>query len=188
MVGTKSQTFHKLDVIFGEKVTLRRLSMRDTEELYDEIMQQGVLEQLTMEINSPEDFKKYIMFIRRQWQLNNDFCYTIYHNDQAIGQTSLYNLSFKHLRAEIGIWMGPTHWRNGFGHEAISLLLRHSYNNLHLNRIYAHIFKENQGSISIFEKLGFSREGLNKDYVQKDDDFIDVYTYALLKREWENQI
>ncbi|MHA1475581.1 MAG: GNAT family N-acetyltransferase, partial [Promethearchaeota archaeon] len=61
---------------------------------------------------------------------------------------------------------------------------------IHLNRLQAHIFTQNDSSIKLFENLGFKREGLNERYVKKTDgEFNDVYVYALLFENWgKNQL
>ena len=45
---------------------------------------------------------------------------------------------------------------------------------------------ENIGSWKVAEKVGFKFEGITKDVMYIDGNYLDVKTYGLLKEEWQN--
>ena len=186
-------TFSKKKILNGENINLIKSVVDHSTGLYQQIKSPGVLENLTINIEDQYEFKKYLIYIENQWNLNQDFTFTICKNGVKsnpkqiyIGQVSIYGLNFLHSRAEIGIWVGRTHWNKGFAKEALEILISHAFLDIHLNRLQAHIFTQNNSSIRVFEKLGFKREGLNELYVKKTNgEFNDVYVYALLFENWK---
>lgn len=186
------RTFSKKKLLNGQFIDLRKSSIDHCDELFQQIKSPGVLENLTIDIEDKLEFKKYLIYIENQWSLNHDFTFTICTKGVKvnpkqgyIGQVSMYSLNFLHSRAEVGIWLGRNHWNKGIAKEALEILISHAFLDIHLNRLQAHIFTQNDSSIKVFEKLGFKREGLNERYVRKTDgDFNNVYVYALLYDNW----
>lgn len=182
-VSTPSRMMYKKrSVLRGPELVLEQTTVDHAEGLYEQIQSDGVLQNLTIEVENLEEFRKYTHFIQNQWKLNQDFTYTIFsHQHLIIGQISLYNISFAHRRGEIGLWLGHSYWHQGFGKKAMDLVIQYSFHDLNLNRIQAHIFTSNQDSILLFEYLGFQREGIIRQYVLKEDTYRDVYSYSLLR-------
>lgn len=153
--------------------------------MYHQIKSPGVLENLTIDIDDFHEFRRYILFIENQWQMNQDFTYTIFINqDEIIGQISLYNIAFSNFRGEIGIWLGKSNWGQGYGKDALQTIIAYGFKELHLNRLQSHIFVNNLRSIRLFEGVGFKQEGIIREYVCKNAEFKDVYSYGLLKRNY----
>ena len=51
----------------------------------------------------------------------------------------------------------------------------------------AAVFSNNERCIALFEKLGFRREGVYREFLQRDGRRYDMYLYGLLRPEWEAQ-
>ena len=43
----------------------------------------------------------------------------------------------------------------------------------------------NERAIALYEKLGFQREGVHREHLQRDGRRYDMYLYGLLRSEWE---
>ena len=180
------KSYRKKFELSGQKITLRKTGIEHTDGLYKQVITPGVMDNLTIDIEDKDEFRRYIIFITNQWKLNQNFTYTIIENisRSIIGQISIYNISFSHRRGEMGIWIGNSWWKCGYGGEALQLLIDHAFRELTINRLQCHIFISNKRSISLFQKMGFQQEGLNRQYVLKDDEFRDVYSYSLLHEQW----
>jgi ribosomal-protein-alanine N-acetyltransferase len=105
-------------------------------------------------------------------------------NQRIIGTVGLNGLQLQNKRAEIGYELHPAYWRKGFGEEAIKEVLRFCFNQLDLFRIGAVVYPENEASINLLLKLGFTKEGLLRGYIHQNDQFHDTYVLSLLKPEW----
>ncbi|MCK5208845.1 MAG: GNAT family N-acetyltransferase [Cyclobacteriaceae bacterium] len=86
--------------------------------------------------------------------------------------------------AEIGFWLGKKFWGEGFTFEASKKIIEFGFVELKLNRIEAHSMVENIASIKLLKKLGFKQEGLHRELVMKWDEYKDVKTFGLLKKDY----
>jgi [ribosomal protein S5]-alanine N-acetyltransferase len=105
-------------------------------------------------------------------------------NQRIIGTVGLNGLILKHKRAEIGYELHPAYWRRGLAIEAINEVLRFSFMQLDLHRIGAVVYPENEASIHLLMKIGFTKEGILRGYINQNEQFHDTYILSLLKLEW----
>ncbi|MFM8901049.1 MAG: GNAT family N-acetyltransferase [Burkholderiales bacterium] len=81
--------------------------------------------------------------------------------------------------AEVGYWIGQTHWRQGITSEALKLVTQWAWATLpELTRIYAPIFAWNEGSQAVARSAGFVLEGTLKQSAIKAGVVIDRVQYA----------
>ncbi len=91
---------------------------------------------------------------------------------ECIGLIDLFDFDPKHRRAGIGIVISNPDDRNkGLGAEALSLLCSYAFSTLDLHQLYANILEENKASIHLFEKLGFERIGIKKEWIRTSTGF-----------------
>ncbi|MFJ7729196.1 GNAT family N-acetyltransferase [Neobacillus sp. NPDC097160] len=105
-------------------------------------------------------------------------------NQRIIGTVGLNALHLKNKRAEIGYELHPSFWRTGYATEAIKEVLRFSFDQLDLYRVGAVVYPENEASINLLMKLGFTKEGLLRGYIHQNEQFHDTYVLSLLQLEW----
>ena len=60
---------------------------------------------------------------------------------------------------QIGYYIAPDCWGQGYATEAAGRLLRYATDNLRLPRVTAHVFLGNAASLRVLEKLGFVQLG-----------------------------
>jgi hypothetical protein len=68
--------------------------------------------------------------------------------------------------------------------EALTALLEFGFETLGLNRIEALVMPDNAASFALLNKLGFSEEGLLREYDYFKDEFQDLICFSLLRREF----
>ncbi|MCI5059129.1 MAG: GNAT family N-acetyltransferase [Flavobacteriales bacterium] len=94
-------------------------------------------------------------------------------NQEFIGEISL------HLEpndcAQLGYWIGETHWNNGYITEAIETILEFGFNKLDLKQIHATCKRDNIGSITALKKNAFAASNVNNP----------VLNFIILKNEFE---
>ena len=103
---------------------------------------------------------------------------------EVIGVIGLKCLNWKDSNSEVGYWLGRQFWRRGFVFEAVRLILGYSFNDLNLNRIWAIVHEINPSSARLLEKSGFTREGVWRKAFRRDNGFVDIISYGLLKEEF----
>ncbi len=105
----------------------------------------------------------------------------------SIGTIMLTDIDYKNGTAAIHIKLANEKNRGkGYGQECVKALVSYAFDELRLNCIYAHIHALNEPSWRMFEKCGFSREGVLRSRLFKRGSFIDVYSYSMLKDDLKN--
>jgi ribosomal-protein-alanine N-acetyltransferase len=89
----------------------------------------------------------------------------------------------EHARAELGFWIGRPFWGRGYCTEAAGAVIRFGFEQLGLNRIFAHHFAHNPASGRVMQKLGMKYEGRLRQHVRKWGKFVDIEQYSILKGE-----
>ncbi len=87
-------------------------------------------------------------------------------------------------RASIGYDLGYAYWGNGIMTEAVRAIVTFGFEQLDLNRVEADTDAENYGSMRVLEKVGFVREGLQRDQYFEWDEFHDLVLFALLRKDF----
>lgn len=105
---------------------------------------------------------------------------------RPIGNCSYLNIDWRNRLAEVGIFIGDvTCWNQGYGSEAMGLLLQHAFNTLNLNRIFLRVYENNPRAIRCYEKAGFIQEGRLRQAEYRDGQFVDVLLMSVLRQEWQ---
>jgi RimJ/RimL family protein N-acetyltransferase len=105
-----------------------------------------------------------------------------------IGSIGLNKIDHRSQAAELGIAIGEKeYWSKGYGTEAARLLINYGFNQLNLNRIGSSVFAPNRRSLEMHRKLGFVKEGRQKQAFFKNGRFLDQVLFGLLKREWKGE-
>jgi ribosomal-protein-alanine N-acetyltransferase len=100
-----------------------------------------------------------------------------------IGNVKYGPISWSNLDADIAILIGNREsWGNGFGAEALYLVAKHLFWERTLNRIHAASF--NPAFIRSVEKLGWQREGVQREEACVNGKFYDSLLLSLLRREF----
>lgn len=104
-----------------------------------------------------------------------------------IGLVELNNIDWKNKNAEIGIFIAYQNLRNkGFGSDTLLTLINYSFNELNLFKLYAKISEDNYPSIKLFEKFNFKKEGTLRKNIFKNNQYINLLIYGLIKEEFNN--
>ncbi len=84
--------------------------------------------------------------------------------------------------AELGYWLGESHWGRGIMTEAVQAFTEWAFDTFDLNRIAAHVFEQNTASKRVLEKCGYQLEGRLRAAVVKEGVLLDEWLYASVRR------
>jgi diamine N-acetyltransferase len=158
----------------GEHIYLRALEPTDLDFLYQLENDTSIWEiSGTLRPYSKKVLRLYLENAHRDIyevkQLRLCICNT---NDQCIGLIDVFDFDPKNRRAGIGIVIANPENRNkGVGAEALDLLCDYAFSVLDLHQLYANILEENTNSIHLFDKLGFERIGVKKEWIRTSSGF-----------------
>jgi RimJ/RimL family protein N-acetyltransferase len=89
------------------------------------------------------------------------------------------------VQAELGWCLDPAYGGRGLATEAVSELVRLCFEELHLRRVTANCFADNDASWRLMERIGMRREAhLVQESLHRDQGWVDSFSYALLADEW----
>lgn len=84
---------------------------------------------------------------------------------KTVGLLDMFDFDPQNRRAGVGIIIEKEEdKRKGYALESLSLLKEYSFQVLNLHQLYANIAADNKKSIFLFEKAGFEKVGVKKDW------------------------
>lgn len=104
-------------------------------------------------------------------------------NSEAFGLIDLFDFDAKNKRAGVGIIIQDEADRNnGFGKEALGLVIDYAFEQLQLHQLYANIGTENKASVALFTTFGFKKSGVKRDWNCTNNAFQDEAFFQLIKK------
>jgi RimJ/RimL family protein N-acetyltransferase len=79
----------------------------------------------------------------------------------------------------------PGNRGKGYGRAALSAILDYCFRTLGMHRVSAEAFAFNEPWIALLEHAGFTREGIERDFLYRDGQFWDKLVYGLLESEYD---
>jgi diamine N-acetyltransferase len=169
-----------------EKITLRALEPEDLELLYEwENNNSYWVISNTVTPFSKFTLKRYLKHSHKNIYETGQLRLMIelIEEKKTIGAIDLFDFDPFHKRAGIGILIADeTQRRKGYASMALKCLIQYSFTTLQLHQLYCNILANNTESIDLFEKLGFVRIGIKKEWVQTADGYLDEYMFQLIKK------
>jgi len=119
-----------------------------------------------MPFETISDSEKYLnKLIDRSRSLSQQYWFVrLEKEDKVIGTFGVHSLNEDRRSVEIGYGISPYYWGKGYFKESANLVMHYLFNTLRLHRIVARTYANNMASVIALEKLGFSREGILRDY------------------------
>jgi diamine N-acetyltransferase len=181
-------------MIYGERIRLRGVEKADlprfVEWLNDPEVLQGLLLHNPLSLTEEENWyqrmlerptDEHVMVIDARLPANTG------ENPawKLIGSLAFNHIDWRVASTELGIMIGDkSYWNQGYGTEAVRLLVKHGFNTLNLNRIFLHVYETNPRAIRAYEKVGFTLEGRERQAEFKEGRYIDVLRMSILKAEF----
>ena len=124
-------------------------------------------------------------------QANREFSFGIYDpsTNKLIGHISLY--SIKRLPYEsgfIGYSIDKNFIGRGIATDAVQRVLQFAFQTLNLHRVEAYVSPQNNASVRVLEKSGFTQEGLLRELLFINGVWVDHYMYAILQKDFLNKL
>lgn len=105
--------------------------------------------------------------------------------EELLGLFQFSGIQWSHRTAFIALGIGdPDQRGRGLGREAMELGLQFAFQELNLHRVVLTVFSYNERAIALYERLGFVREGVYREHLERDGVRYDMFLYGLLRREW----
>jgi len=166
----------------GERVTLHPVEEADLEFLQECVNHPRVRQGIG-------SYAPYNRRQEREWfeELGDDEAvFVVCADDDPAGVVGLHDVDGTFGTAEVGYYLHPEAWGNGYMTDAVHQVVGYAFTERRLHRVSARCFAHNDASRRVLERVGFEREGVHREAAFVDGDYVDVYYYGLLDREWED--
>jgi RimJ/RimL family protein N-acetyltransferase len=99
----------------------------------------------------------------------------------SIGLTYIHPI---YKSAEFSITIGHKDYRGGgYGSDALRTIIKYGFEQLNLNRIWCEVYSNND-AIDIYRHIGFKDEGILRQTVFKNSEYLDSYVLGMLKSDY----
>jgi len=173
-----------MKTLMGKDIKLRALEASDLEFIYQLENDESVWEVS----NTTTPYSKYILNhylenshrdIYEVKQLRLVICEN--EKENPLGFIDLFDFEPKHKRVGVGIIIFSEKDRNkGYAFQALQLIDSYAFTHLNVHQVYANITEDNKSSIHLFEKEGFEKAGLKKDWIFSEGIYKNEYLYQKL--------
>jgi RimJ/RimL family protein N-acetyltransferase len=115
-------------------------------------------------------------------KLSKEHTYSIidFATNELIGNCGFNSIDNLNQTAEVGIFIGnKKYWNNGYGTEALILLMDYGFKALNLHNIFLNVYSFNERARKCYEKIGFKiigrkRESLLRGKERHDNILMDI--------------
>ncbi|HEY6951494.1 MAG TPA: GNAT family protein [Bacteroidota bacterium] len=137
--------------------------------------------------NSSEDTLYFIRTALEQFANNDGFAAGIYYKGFVVGTIGFHKIDWLNRSVEIGYWLSEDHQGRGLVTRACKAFIDHAFNELHLHRVQIRCAVGNAKSCRIPERLGFIKEGMQRQSEFLYDRYVDLIIYGMLEQEWKEK-
>ncbi|MFP3921195.1 MAG: GNAT family N-acetyltransferase [Dichotomicrobium sp.] len=120
----------------------------------------------------------------REMRENSGYAFFMFKADDntLLGGATLSNIRRGVSQScSIGYWVGAPYAGQGVMTKGVRAIAAFVFDSLYLHRLEAACLPTNVASIRVLEKVGFTREGLAREYLKINGRWQDHFLYALLK-------
>lgn len=174
-------------MIQGERVRLRALEEEDAEDCWRWFNNWDVVRNLESRYPLSRPAEREIVERLMKPQPNDKvFAIETLDGGLYLGNVGLHRISWEDRRATFGIFIGEkAYWGKGYGTDATRAVLRFAFEQMNLNRIDLQVLDDNERGLRCYEKIGFSREGVQRQYRYREGRYVDMVMMSILRQEYE---
>lgn len=175
----------------GKLVRLTRIEMeKDPETLAawsEEATLARMLDQTPARPLAPEQIKKRLEQVEKEMDEEKNLFY--FHlrpvgEEKLVGWGKIYRILWPSQIGNLELAIGPAEQKQGYGSEALKLLLRLAFNELNLNRLTVILPEYNVNGLEFVKKFGFSEEVRRREVIFRAGRRWDSLHFGLLRSEW----
>lgn len=174
----------------GERVVLRALDETDSEALYAVICESRAFLSRYLpwpnDCKSVEDVASRIDSWNMQAEMANGACWGVFEKTpeglKIAGCIIVGWVQWMHRSATLSYWLGKPFTGRGLATEALKLVTQELFA-LGLNRLEISAAVNNENSIALALRCGFSEEGVSRDFERINGIFVDHRRFSKLARD-----
>ena len=163
-----------------EKILLRDIEGSDIDNVFRGLSNPDVIKHYGVSFDSLEETKeqmKWFADTKQKW-----FAICSADNNVFYGAGGLNDISKKHKKAEIGLWLLPEYWGKGIMKKVVPVICDYGFDKLELHRIEGFVDSENKNCKRAMSALNFELEGTMRDCEIKNNKFVSIEVYSTIRK------
>lgn len=174
--------------IAGKRIYLRPFTGDDIDWYYEALLQQESNRLTgTKKLFSREVLRNYLDTIASDRE-RAQFVIALQENDRPIGEIAIMDMDPSNRSGHIRIAIfAEEDCGQGYGSEAMILMLDYGFGMLNLNRIELVVFSYNARAVRAYEKIGFVQEGIQREALYYNHEYHDSILMSILAREFRER-
>jgi RimJ/RimL family protein N-acetyltransferase len=175
----------------NDLVRLRAIQENDWEQHYNNSFDSEARRFLQLQIELPSTEYKEREFISKNMNFtstnNGMIMFSIETIDgKLIGGIVLNSIDEKNGTFSIGMQIDRDHRGKGYGTAAMQILLGYAFNERRMNKFNGAVLAGNVASIKMMKKLGCIEEGVRKENIYTNGQYIDEILFGLTRKNFKN--
>ena len=179
--------FSNMPVLCTDRLVLRKISMDDTDDMYEYSKDSEVTKYLLWSPHPDKAYTfEYISYLQNRYKTGDFFDWAIIYPESGkmIGTCGFTRFDFQHNSGEIGYVINPKYSGKGIATEASARIIRYGFEELALNRIECKYMIENTASRRVMEKNGMIFEGIRRQGMLIKGTYKDIGICSILREDF----
>jgi RimJ/RimL family protein N-acetyltransferase len=181
--------------LIGERAVLRPIVLDQDAAALREMLRDPEALRLTGSMNGPDDMPEWDAAAEaRFWDWYStrndrvdrlDLAVVDQASGEAVGEAVLNEWDSGNRSCSFRIMLGPRGRDRGLGTESVRMIVGYGFEQLRMHRIALEVYSHNPRARRVYEKVGFVAEGVLRDALRWDSEWIDATVMSILASEWE---
>ena len=186
-----SSPFDSLPELKTERLTLRKLTMRDADDIFAYSKDPEVAKHVLWDAHQNiSESKAYLRYMIRKYRQGEPASWGIELKStrRIIGTIGYMWYQRDNNACEVGYSLSRQYWNQGLMTEALKAVVDYSFNYLHMHRVEAQFETTNPASGAVMKKAGLQYEGTLRGRLFNKGKYVDVDLYAAVRDQRRNPI
>ena len=181
--------------LMGERAVLRPFMLDQDAPALREMLRDPEALKLTGSTNGPDDMAEWDAAAEakfRDWYSTRnhqadrlDLAVADRASGQIVGEAVLNDWDPGNRSCSFRIMLGPCGRDRGLGTESARIIVGYGFEQLRMHRIALEVYSHNPRARRVYEKVGFVAEGVLRDALRWDGEWIDATVMSILASEWD---
>ena len=183
--------FDEMPTLETPRLILRKLDMRDAADMFDYSRDPQVAKHVLWDAHtSISESRGYIRYMIRKNRSGEPSSWGIVEklSGRVVGTIGYMWYQKDNNSCEIGYSLARACWNRGYMTEALTEVIRYSFENLRLHRVEAQHEVDNGASGAVMRKCGMTKEGTLRGRLYNKGRYVDVDLYSILREDYASRV
>jgi RimJ/RimL family protein N-acetyltransferase len=178
-------SFAHKPVLTGERALLRPFAGDDADAMAEIIKDPEVI-RYTFEPSSELTLERLRAWYGSRGEQDDrlDLAVTDRATGAVVGEVVLYDVDQMNHNCTFRTLIGPAGRGRGLGTEATRLIVGYGFERIGLHRIQLDVYTDNHRACRVYEKVGFTAEGVRREVQLREGTWRDELVMSILSQEW----